>query len=101
MPDRPWITDMKIGLMSRLASLRPTPDNAEKRRSAGSRLPPLAPKRTAKWLWEEDIPPDQKSGHGFGYRPGRWPWPRAALVIGFLSLVFWIVIALLVVHFTR
>jgi len=69
---------MKIGLMSRLTSLRAAPAPAEK------------------WHWEEAMPP-----HGGG--PGRRPlaWPRAALLIGVLSLALWLVIAVLVVHFTR
>ncbi len=69
---------MKIGLMSRLTSLR------------------AAPARAEKWHWDEEMKPH-------GAEPGRRPlaWPRAALLIGLLSLALWVVIALLIIHFTR
>jgi hypothetical protein len=88
---------MKIALMSRLTSLRAVPARAEKRPPAGFRLPPLRPSQGAKWQPEEEMLPPH------GGEPPRQPlaWPRAALLIGLLSLALWGVIAALVIHFTR
>jgi hypothetical protein len=78
---------MKIGLMSRLASLRGAPSRAASRHpsdydpsQAGGE------QRTAEWRWDEDAMPPSARGRG------RLPWPRAALVIGALSLVLWALI---------
>ena len=78
---------MKIGLMSRLASLRGAPSRATSRHP-GDYGPPQAGSgpRTAEWRWDEEAMPPAARARG------RLPWPRAALVIGALSLALWALI---------
>ncbi len=78
---------MKIGLMSRLTSLRGAPGLATSRHPS-DHGPSQAGggQRTAEWPWDEEAMPPSAPARG------RLPWPRAALVIGALSLALWALI---------
>lgn len=75
--------------MDRLASLRGGPSNAASRQPSEHAPPQEGTGRGAgEWQWEEDpaVPP------GDARRRTRLPWPRAALIIGVLSLALWVLI---------
>ena len=75
--------------MDRLTSHRVGPSNATGRHSSEHGPPQEGTGRgVGEWQWEEDPAPPP----GHARRRTRLPWPRAALIIGVLSLALWALI---------